>query len=53
MFDLYISEFSKYNNNLEQLQLLFHKVSTYYMQNVSIKNYNLLSDIDDRILELL
>lgn len=48
----YQERFEQNYNDVNELNVLVDEVAVYYISNGTEENYQLLSDIDDRILEL-
>ena len=48
----YQERFEQNYNDINELNVLVNEVAVYYTSNGTLENYQLLSDIDNRILEL-
>jgi hypothetical protein len=48
----YQERFEQNYNDVNELNVLVEEVAVYYTNNGALENYQLLSNIDDRILEL-
>lgn len=48
----YQERFEQNYNDVNELNVLVDEVAVYYTNNGTLENYELLSNIDDRILEL-